>query len=378
VSSRETVVFVAAQAAVVTSALLLRAHRRRNADELRIRILESLAAAARRGVPLGPLLERASEERRGRVRGSLQRLADDVENGVPLADALEHCRALALPGAVAASIRAAQGTASLADALSSAARDETAARLRRHRTWGEAAYPILLLAILLPVALWASSVFARFRDVAESMEIDDPTPGWMHALWSIAVPLAPVAVLLAAVTLGYLLHRGRRAFGGARRLLPTWSPLGEVPPFRGPSRLAGAAAFLGALSAQVRGGVPLDQAALAAAVASRNLGVRRGARRMAEAVAQGEPSIVAWDRVPLPASIRPRAAGACSRAPGDAARSLDRLADECRARLQSAVDARVRWIAPAGIAIAAYLVGSLAFAVFGFELTVLRSGMPTW
>ena len=86
----------------------------------------------------------------------------------------------------------------------------------------------------------------------------------------------------------------------------------------------------------------------------------------------------AWDEVPLPASVRPRAAAACRRPIRDAASSLDRLADECRARLDAAVEARVRWIAPAGLAVVAFGVGSIAFALFDVQGLVLRSQIPTW
>ena len=369
-TSSDGSVLIGVHSALLGAWFLRRLWRLRGLAELRIRLFEALAAAARRGVPLGPLLERASEERRGAVRAALVRLAEDVENGVPLSDALAACRALRVSRVHAAAIRAADGTPQIADALDAVGRDETAARARRHRTWGVAAYPLLIIALSL---LLVRTCGERLQGVFESVDIAPVGAWWMDIRLPSFLHGEGFGWTLIAATAVYVAYRFLRAWGApGARFIPTWSLLGEIPPFRGASRVAGAAAFLDALAGQLRGGRPLPLAARAAATATRNRGVRRGALRLATAVEHGESASDAWDLVPVPASVRPRAALALARA--DAPVALERLAAECRGRCDLAVERRMRWLEPLGIAVAAVIAGSMVYSLAASYSAVIGLG----
>ena len=96
-------------------AVFARQLRTRRRMERRARLLEVLAMATRRALPLAPLLEKAASD-----DPSLARMAGKVAAGAPLSEALPR----GFPGYAVAAIRAAEGTARLSEVLVELARTE--------------------------------------------------------------------------------------------------------------------------------------------------------------------------------------------------------------------------------------------------------------
>lgn len=347
--------------------------RGRAAAELRARLFEAMSAAVRRGVPLAPLVEHAAAERGRRTGASLRRLAEDLESGTSLAGALAHCRALRVPAPALAAIDASDGGPGLAGVLAAAARDTTTHLAVRHRAWGAAAYPLVVIAGLS----WSASVsFPRLGEVFDSMDLVPPFSAWQVGLPTFS---AEVLSLVLGVACSVVLLRGLaapfRSRGPVRA--PRRGVLESIPPFRGPAKLAGSARFLDALAALVRAGEPLADAVRTAAPASGHRAVHLGALALADAVESGKSATVAWDRVPLAPSLRSRAVAACSRAPSEAASALERLAVECRARRDACAEARLRWAAPAGVLVAGTFVALTLHGLFSM-LDRIREAVPRW
>ncbi|MHC5011412.1 MAG: type II secretion system F family protein, partial [Planctomycetota bacterium] len=125
-------VWIVAVVLLVTLAGFAQAHRSRCWLELRAALLDLLASATRRGVPLHALLVAAAAERTGRERNAILDLALRLELGRSLAEALEALPDRVLPRHVAGAVRAAEGTARLPDVLEAAASDAAESVAMRH------------------------------------------------------------------------------------------------------------------------------------------------------------------------------------------------------------------------------------------------------
>jgi len=284
-------------------AVFARQVRLRRQMERRGRLLEILAMATRRALPLAPLLEQAASD-----DPSLVRMAGKVAGGAPLSESLPR----GLPRHAVAAIRAAEGTARLSDVLEGLARDEAAAlNLRQQRNLA-ALYPILLALALVGLTSFHAGLWRRWMDWKDL--VISPLQRWGMA----ATVAATAAVLLLLL---------RKRLGGRR--------------------LPAAERLLRCASSLLKAGLPMHQALRDAADASGRRAIAREARAAALLLEQGSGTEAAWRRIPLPAFVQERAV---------AGTDLERLADECARRHRERVERWLRWSQPLSLALLAVAV----------------------
>ncbi|MHC4933109.1 MAG: type II secretion system F family protein [Planctomycetota bacterium] len=271
-------------------------HRRRM--ERRARLLEVLAMATRRALPLAPLLERAASD-----DPSLARTAGKIAGGAPLSESLPR----GLPKHAIAAIRAAEGTARISDVLAGLARDEAAALTLRQQRNLAAVYPVLLALALVGVTWFLDGLWRRSMDWAEL--VISPLQRW-----GAAATLTVVGVVV---------------------LLMIWKRLGG-------RRLPAAERLLRCTDSLLKAGLPMHQALRGAADASGLRAVARSARAAALLLEQGDAPETAWRRIPLPAFVQERAV---------AGTELERLAEECARRHRERVERWLRWSQPISLAL---------------------------
>jgi type II secretory pathway component PulF len=285
--------------------------------EVRTRLLELLALATARGVPLPPLVARAAAERGGRTRLRLRRVHARLAEGGTLSAACAAGGSSLFPPHVVGAVRAAEGTAALPGALDAAARDATAALHLRHRWLLVTAYPALLVGLLALVSGFGDAFW------------------WADGTW--LPSLVPVFLGVTAAALGL----GTAAWLASRRLCVLKGP-----------RLLAAERFLRALAPHLAAHVPLPEALRRAAPACGNPAMAAGARDAARELENGADPSRALPEIPLPRFVRARLllAGNCAA-----------LADECALRYRDHSERMLRWALP----LALVLLGVVAALQFG-------------
>jgi len=191
-------------AAVVIAAALVR-----RGESQRYALLGVMATAAERLIPLGPAVEAFARERRGPLALRAGRLAQLIEAGTPLPEALRHCGGV-LPREAAPMIRIGYESGVLAPALRQAA----SAQSREDPLWssltGKLVYlcvlPWFFLGILSFVML---KIVPSFVKIFADFELQLPgvtraliaTCGFLGSYWPLLGPLwlAAFALLFYAV-----------------------------------------------------------------------------------------------------------------------------------------------------------------------------------
>lgn len=317
---------------------------RRARAERRAALLEAVALAARRGVPLAAPLRRAATVARPARAAALGALADDLDAGRPLAEALRGRLPREIPASVATALAAGERASRLPHALEHAAADASRDLAAGHRVALAVFYPALLFVGL--ALLHAGTLDARFAWAGSAAGIDTAGPITAVA----AVRAALVAVGLAAVLLPIV-----------RRVRP---------------RVDGAASarFLRGVGLQLDAGRPLHAALAEGADAAGVARLARAARGAGARVATGEPAAEAWRALPLPRAARERLAVAT---PAGLARLLPEVADACDAREARRVERFVAWAVPAAT-LAAGLLVALDYAVLTDVMNAARDLARPW
>jgi type II secretory pathway component PulF len=305
--------------------------RARSLLELRTRLLELLALATERGIPVAPLVARAAAERRGRTRLRLQRVHARLSEGGTLAAACAAGGWALFPPHVLAAVRAAEGTAALPGALDAAARDAVAALHLRHRWLLAAAYPLLL-------ALLFAAIFG--------------------ALGEMGAASRPASAVLWV------------AAGAVALVLATCLALRRLCVFEGARLLAGER-LLRALAPHVAARLPLPEALRRAAPACGNAAMAAGARDAAREIEAGADPSRTLPGIPLPAFARSRLA--LARDPERAAELHRALADECARRYRDRAERLLRWAVPAALLVLGAAATLQFAALMGFLDHVRRS-----
>lgn len=329
-----------------TAVLYVHAFRARDRREFGARVLGLAACATRRGLPLPPLLLKASREVPRRQGRALHEMAERLNEGEPLSLAIAKASGPVLARAAADAIAATEGGPGLPGVLRHLAREATAGVGLRYRVGLALVYPLLVGWLLLFLHGVTLSRWSGFR------------------MWSFLAFHWPDLVAFGLPTLVGLYVLFRTPVG--RLLRPSaWLP---VPRVLGASRVLRLTAVL------LREGTPLAAALRAAAPTAG--GFRRTERihDAADELDAGGATDEAWARAGLPAFAvhRLRVAG------GDRlADVLDELSDECVARHARRGEALLRWIHPVAI----LLVGGLVFVEFRFVFGILesaRAGVMPW
>jgi len=305
---------IAAAFLLVVSVRLLK---QRSASELRVRLLEVLAPAVRRNLPLPAFVQCAVAEAKGRDRVALQRFHRSLDEGQPLHEALARGgRRIATPD-VAAAVGAASGGPGLPDLLDALAVRSMQTGQRRHRAAMTFLYPALLGLVL---ALIAAPL--HLFEVIDVFEVESA-----RRLWD-AGQLLFTGALVTIVA-------GLALYVVARRL--RWWPESSV---------SAASRWLAAVAPLAGAGRPFAEALRAAAGVCRDRRSDRALHLAAAALDDGAGLDEVVGRLPAPATICARLAAALRREPAAAARSLRALADECATRHDARIEHRLRWSQP--------------------------------
>ncbi len=247
---------------------------RRGRAERRAALLDVLALAARRGVPLAAPLHRAAAVAPPRRAVALRALATDLDAGRPLAEALRDRLPREIPAVVAASLAAGERASRLPQALEAASAEASRDLATGHRLALAAFYPALLF---VGIALMhVNALDGRFAYILESTE----TPAPPFAAAAGVVHAALVAVGLALVLVPFV-----------RRLRPLVD---------GPA----SARFLRAVGLQLDAGRPAHAALIEGAEAAGVARLARAARRAGARVADGGSLADAWRSLPLARAAR--------------------------------------------------------------------------
>ena len=220
--------FILGLVALMATLLWISLFQVRTRIEFRARLCEVLAAAARRGMPLQPVLVAAQSDFRGARGRALARVCTALDDGLPMHEACRRAGRRYFPRDVLAGIAVAEGSASFPSALQAAAIDSERALDMRHRSLLALAYPAVLIAIV-PVVLFASY---RLAYIIEILEL----PATRAASW---------------VTLSQ--EVGQAAFWGVAVLTASWLFLGRWLPYPG-RRLLRAQRSLRAGATRLRAG----------------------------------------------------------------------------------------------------------------------------
>lgn len=330
-------ILTGAAIAVAGLSFLLAFLARRRA-ELRLRILEILGSATRRGLPLPGLFERAAEDHVGRRRQLFLDIADSLRHGTSLSEALE-ASPLAFPAHAIATLRASEGSSELPATLDSLSQGSARALEAGHRLSLAAIYPVLLCVVMVAVmktlALLPSPLANRLWDPSDLRE-------------GLLAGMSVIGYLLAALLLSTFLVPTTEWRPARLRRLGAWLR-DLLPPSLHPGRLLECERLLRALAALVHAGVPLPEAFRRAAPAAGSRRAAKAARRAALHLDSGIPVAKIWASAGLPKQVVTLAAAAATPRPAELAGTLRFLADRCAERFQARFDRVLACIYPSAL-----------------------------
>jgi type II secretory pathway component PulF len=200
--------------------------------ELRRGLIEHLALAAGRGLPLGAAIAALAEESRpggGRLRLALERLAGRVDQGAGLAAALAATPELGVTAEQVALLRAAEPRGALPAVLGQLARQLEADEAGRATLHAAAAYPLVLGALVGGIGLFHIVVVSpKLEEVFEALGA--ATGPFLEAWWGLSRALSEdagpllLSVALVAIT-GWFARRSLlRRLGSLARRAPLVGP----------------------------------------------------------------------------------------------------------------------------------------------------------
>jgi type II secretory pathway component PulF len=338
-------------------------------NEMRACVLEALAAAARRGLPLGPALAAAAEDHRWARGRALARVRDAHDAGKPLSDALGHAGSAWFPRHVVAAVRAGEESGDLAGALSAAARESVDALSLAHALHLALVYPII---VFLGLAFTRAFIYDKFLAIFEGLNVGLPWVFFAAEAAGTFALYAGLALLLGTIVLpmlgwwavyGHLAERARDL-------------LARLPVARAFAELRGGERALLSLAAGVRAGAPLGAALRRAAPAAGYSSIAASLEAAAAAADGGAPPDEALARARLPRWARTRAGAALSGANERAAAALEAIAEECGRRRRDAV-ARAGDLAYPVMVLALAVPIALMYASNFAVLELLRKGVET-
>jgi len=326
---------------------------------------QHLHSIAKGGMPLGPPLKHLAEDLRNpRLKPVLERMHQDLENGVSLEEAVERQRG-AFPRVFPAILRAGEASGNLAGVLQLLV--EYAARMVQLKNTLQTVmiYPMLLI-FASALVLWflmvkVVPVYAEiFRDFGTKLPA--PTVFWVGVSDGLsAMGWEWVLVLGGAVAALY----------GVRRLLErtqtgrVWSDtiLLHLPGIGRTYYLVSAGRFARTLSLLLTSRVPILNSLELAGSVSGSAQIERAAEEAAVGVAGGERLSDALGRTKLfGAHFRWLLSTGEDR--GEAETALDSFADACQREVMLRDKMLGLFIAPALIVIMGILIGSIVISLY--------------
>ncbi len=254
-------------------------------------LTERLAEIAGTGLPLADgLRAAASEIPRRRVRHSLQQLADFVQRGGTLDQAVQ-TGPLRIPRYLAGLLQAGARSGRLVQVLTDLADHHRRSRDLWRELWLALSYPVMLLGLLgVIVAVVMACVVPEMAAIYRDFDTELPATarsviwfsltGWKYFAWA--------ALLLAALALAL------RLLGGARM----WTRVvSSIPGFGRLIHWQGFAEFARLLHLLLRQDVPLPQALRLTADGVRNPHVAHMAQQLAHLTEQGQSLSISMQAV---------------------------------------------------------------------------------
>lgn len=317
-----------------------------------------LAALVRAKIPLEPELRRLGAQLPGGAAALSQRLANRLESGVDLAEAIEQ-EGAALPESYRAIVAAGLASGNLPSTLESLAVSTRRLADIRRITGVALMEPIAIVVLASLLLLLLVSVLATsFWWIAPPQLV--PWQQWLEAptlRWTLGVAIPVLAILLPLLWWVSTRGAGARVAGG-------WNLLGWIPGVGRLQRLGAAATLAEVLRAMVESGAPLDRALRVAGHATSDRFYRRVAITLAEQSQQGgdlSHASVQQAMQPLPPLLR-TALGQCKHRGlfvstlAQASRSFQSRAEAQRESLTSYLPAFFT-VGVAGTITAAYTIG---------------------
>jgi type II secretory pathway component PulF len=235
------------------------------------------------GLPMeGGLAAVAEEMPAGRLRRALRGIVRELETGADLESVLARRRA---PPYLAALVRAGRRTGRTAEILEGFIANSRVVSELRQTVWAALAYPLVLLALIVPLALFlllgiipaAAAVFDGFEiklplitTVLIAVSRFTKESGWQV-----------LACLAGVVLVTFLVLRLALGAAGTHRMM---CGIPAIGPFL---RWLGLARYSQFLSLLVEGRVPLDEALILAGDAAGDAGIRADCRQIAANVRGG-------------------------------------------------------------------------------------------
>ncbi|HYD49272.1 MAG TPA: type II secretion system F family protein [Terriglobales bacterium] len=348
-------------------ALRLPARRRlRGAQELAV-VAQQLAAMVNAGLPLLQSLRLlARQQRDAELASTLSAVAQRVEGGATLTDALRHhpevfgTLFVAMVGAGEASGRLELGLEQLAHGL------ERTSRVRRQVTKA-LLYPATILVIGLgAAALLLIFVVPAFAETFASFGAELPLPTRLviaASRWLTAAIVPVIATIVAAAL--WLTHRcstaeGRESLDRAILRLPLIGTL---------VRLGASARFAATLSTLIESGAPVLSALEVSARVAGNLVIERAVLSARDAVQQGQSLGAALQATELPVLLHELVAVA--EQTGCLDRTLARAAGYFETELDQSIESFTAALEPAAVVFLGVTLGAVVIAMY---LPVFRLG----
>ncbi|MBK8976341.1 MAG: type II secretion system F family protein [Planctomycetes bacterium] len=342
--------------------------RRNGHQELRAKILEVVGAAARRELPLGPIIERMARTARGDARRALSRLATLLQDGTPIAQALDEALPpRTLPAHLLRTLQSVEGTSGLRHTLVSLSGQRGNGGLRIWDRLSLAlAYPSLLAVMLAGLYVTTESLTGQDALAAGARQTADASGAVAQGA---ALALCGA---LAVALLGYLAGSRGALHAALDRLIAL------LP---GSRRLAveSAAGRLLRTAAHLTGSrVPLGTLLRRAAPAAGHVDLERSALDAAEAADEGETPEEVWHRTGIPTHAAALIALTTSGDPRQLASRMHTAAAACERRVERSVDRLVSLIQPLAVVFFGSLI-AIHFATVFARLEAARAavgGMP--
>ena len=333
--------------------------------------LNYLEQAVRLNLPLPPMLLAAERAEQGRLRKKLHRLRAHLEDGQPLADALDD----ALPGRpprVISLVAAAEQTGRLPSTLG-----RLVAELRRP-AWRDPSRaillrwypPVLVLGITAVLGVFSLFVAPKITEIFRDFGIEVPrlTLATLRVWTWLGGPLGVLVALIALAGSG-------RMLGDA--VAPGWArgnlgPLADVPgwvawwlPVAGSvQRSRGLADVCHVLADSVASGRPIHSALRDASGLGVNPVLRHRLARWADGVESGTPLADAAREARMPRTVYGLLATTSARGAADAAEVFEFLARYYEGRFSRAAALLEAAVVPAMVLFFAFFVASATVGMF--------------
>lgn len=359
------VLFGAFLAAVALVLLLAGSTRRRGQRDLRSRLFEIVAAAARRGVPIAPAIRRMAEAERGRNREALATFATRLDSGESVGTALAASMPAGIvPRDVLAAVRSTEGTKAQRATLESLVNPDEPMQNSRDQFSMALAYPALLAVSLVGVHVTTGSLFDTFALSG---------PGFASNMSAVVVHL--VALVLWTL-LGFAIVGNVSMVRGRVSRFVAWLST-RLPFFGTIVYVAASARVLRATAALASAGLPLGEILRRGSRATGIVELRRSVAAAGDRADQGASSDEVWHATGLPDQAIALAELAAGADPQEVGRRLRAAANACERRVDRGLHRTLAILQPALIAFFGALIAA-QFAMVFDKLQNLSVGNSGW